>query len=127
MNGQKKVPRCVWRTRRYLALCLPLSFAVGLLGIAGIRRRALYSGYYWLLGSIVLSLCMLSLLWWVSRRERRIYAKLISKRYALCPNCLYDLSGKPDDSERCPECGKLFDPTEWEDFVPLRFTWPKRR
>ena len=127
VNNQKKVPPCVRTTRRYLALCFPVTLAVGLVGIAGIKWRAVYVGYYWLLGSIALSFCVLSLVWWVSRRERRLHAKLISKRYALCPNCLYDLSGRPDDSHRCPECGEIFDPTDWEGFVPIRFTCRQRR
>ena len=127
MNHQKNVPRCVRRTRRRLWLCLPITFAVGLLGLLGSRWWPVYVCYYWAAGNVALGLCVFPLMWCVSRRERRLYAKLIRNRYALCPNCLYDLSGKSPDSDRCPECGNVFDPKEWADFVPIWFNPRKQR
>ena len=127
MVNRKRIPARILRARRRLWWSMPVVVGVGLFGLIGAGSWPVYVSYYWAAGNVALGLCVFALVWWLSRREHRLYAKLISKRYALCPNCFYDLSAKPHDSERCPECGKVFDPADWEGFVPIRFTCRRRR
>lgn len=127
MVKRKKIPARVLRARRRLWWFFPLLYAAGIFGFLGSRSWGPYALGTWAAGIMAFSLCVFPAVWWLSRREHRLYAKLISKRYALCPNCLYDLSGKSPDSERCPECGNVFDPTDWEGFVPIWFTCRRRR
>jgi hypothetical protein len=56
--------------------------------------------------------------WWaLARRTRAVGTRSVGvDEHALfCPNCGYNLTGLP--SERCPECGRLF------DVAKLRLAW----
>ena len=114
VKRMKRIPQCILRTRRRVLLCLPLPFVLYFVDVSLFWISVINA--FLIVGAILL-------ISWLVRRERRLYARLIEADYALCANCLYDLRGRPKGSDNCPECGRQFDPSDWQDFKPIVPVW----
>ena len=43
----------------------------------------------------------------IIQRKKGLRAYVIAHRCQICPRCLYDLQGRSNDDDTCPECGQI--------------------